>query len=159
MKVFGVVGWKNTGKTTLVANLVRHFTAQGLNIATIKHAHKGFSLDHPGTDTSAHRDAGAKQVALVADGRWALMNESSEDVSLSAMLERLEPCDLVLAEGFKTASHPMIECVSGDRRPIFEDNPAIVAVAGDTPIETILPTFSRNDVAAIANLIHKILAL
>jgi molybdopterin-guanine dinucleotide biosynthesis protein B len=156
MKVFGVVGWKNTGKTTLVANLVHYFTGEGLRVATIKHAHKGFNLDHPGTDSSTHRDAGAIQTALLAEGRWALMNEVATDTSLTAMLARLDPCDLVLVEGFKAATHSMIECVSGDRRSIFVDNEAVVAVASDEPVDTTLPVFKRDDVATIAALIRKV---
>ena len=51
MRVFGVVGWKNNGKTTLVERLVAYLTAQGYRVSTVKHAHHEVDLDQPGKDT------------------------------------------------------------------------------------------------------------
>jgi len=48
MKVFGVVGWKNTGKTGLVERLVAEISARGFKVSTIKHAHHVFDVDQPG---------------------------------------------------------------------------------------------------------------
>ena len=59
MKVFGVVGWKNNGKTTLVERLVAHLTAPGYRVSTVKHAHHEVDLDQPGKDSWRHREAGA----------------------------------------------------------------------------------------------------
>ena len=50
MQVFGIVGWKNNGKTTLVVRLVEHLIAKGLAVSTIKHAHHECDVDHPGHD-------------------------------------------------------------------------------------------------------------
>ena len=71
-RVFGIVGWKNSGKTTLVERLVAEFVRRGWRIATVKHAHHDADIDHPGTDSFRHRAAGATEGALVAfvrDGR------------------------------------------------------------------------------------------
>ncbi|MEE2867719.1 MAG: molybdopterin-guanine dinucleotide biosynthesis protein B, partial [Pseudomonadota bacterium] len=77
--VFGITGWKNSGKTQLVASLVAEFTARGLKVSTVKHAHHGFDIDKPGTDSFRHREAGAVEVALVSGRRWALMHELKEE--------------------------------------------------------------------------------
>ena len=61
MKIYGVTGWKNTGKTGLMERLVAAFTAQGLRIATLKHAHHATDVDREGTDSFRHRKAGARQ--------------------------------------------------------------------------------------------------
>ena len=45
--VFGIVGWQNSGKTTLIEALLAEFTARGLRISTIKHAHHAFDIDIP----------------------------------------------------------------------------------------------------------------
>ncbi len=154
MNVFGVVGWKDTGKTTLVAALVHTFTERGLRISTIKHAHSGYEIDREGTDSAAHRLAGAAQTALVSESRWALLTERTDTAvsPLDAMLARLDPCDLVLVEGFKSSAHDKIECV-GAKRPLHHNNASIVAVAASSEHDAPLPVFDRDDVAAIADFI------
>ena len=62
--LFGVVGWKNSGKTTLMTNLIRELTARGFAVSVIKHAHAKFEIDHPGRDSFKMREAGACQVGL-----------------------------------------------------------------------------------------------
>ena len=58
MKVFGIVGWKNAGKTGLMERLVTEITGQGFSVSTIKHAHHAFDIDQPGKDSFRHREAG-----------------------------------------------------------------------------------------------------
>ena len=96
--VFGVTGWKNSGKTTLVSRLVAEITARGYSVSTVKHAHHNFDIDQKGRDSYAHREAGAHEVALVSGRRWALMHElrGEEEPSLADVLAKLSPCDLVI---------------------------------------------------------------
>lgn len=101
MKIFGVTGWKNSGKTGLMERLITEFTARGLSVSSIKHAHHSFDIDHPGRDSYRHRDAGARQVLLASRNRWALMHElrNEDEPSLGDLLKQLSPVDLVLIEG------------------------------------------------------------
>ena len=80
MKIFGVTGWKNSGKTGLMERLITEFTARGLTVSSIKHAHHSFDIDHPGRDSYRHRDAGARQVLLASRNRWALMHELCDEI-------------------------------------------------------------------------------
>ena len=151
--VFGVTGWKNAGKTTLTERLVAEFVRRGWRVATVKHAHHTVDIDHPGTDSFRHRAAGATEVALVGGQRYAIMREQAEP-SLAEVLARLAPADLVLIEGYKREPHPKIEVRAGDVPSLAANDPAIVAIAADTPpAETGLPWFRRDDIAAIADLI------
>jgi molybdopterin-guanine dinucleotide biosynthesis protein B len=151
--VFGVTGWKNAGKTTLTERLVAEFVRRGWRVATVKHAHHTVDIDHPGTDSFRHRAAGATEVALVGGQRYAIMREEGEP-SLAEVLARLAPADLVLIEGYKREPHPKIEVRAGDVPSLAANDPAIVAIAADTPpAETGLPWFRRDDIAAIADLI------
>ena len=75
MKLYGVTGWKNAGKTGLMERLVADLTGRGLRVSTVKHAHHSFDVDHPGQDSHRHRLAGASQVLLASRNRWALMTE------------------------------------------------------------------------------------
>jgi molybdopterin-guanine dinucleotide biosynthesis protein B len=151
--VFGVTGWKNAGKTTLVEQLVAEFVRRGWRVATIKHAHHDVDIDQPGTDSFRHRTAGATEVALVGGLRYAIMREQGEP-KLAEVLERLSPTDLVLIEGFKRERHPKIEVRAGDGAPLATADPAIVAIAADErPPETNLPWFRRDDIVGIADFI------
>ena len=79
MKLFGIVGWKNSGKTTLVARLVTDLKSRGFSVSTMKHAHHAFDLDQPGRDTYKHREAGAQEVVISSSQRWAIMHELQRD--------------------------------------------------------------------------------
>ncbi len=153
-RVFGITGWKNAGKTTLTERLVAEFVRRGWKVATIKHAHHDVDIDREGTDSFRHRAAGASEVALVGGRRYAIMREAPEP-SISEVLERLSPADLVLVEGYKREAHLKIEVrASRDSEPLAPGDPAIVAIAADVrPVEGNLPWFRRDDIAAIADFI------
>ncbi|MEI4194473.1 molybdopterin-guanine dinucleotide biosynthesis protein B [Roseovarius sp. E0-M6] len=157
MKVFGVTGWKNAGKTGLVERLVTEITARGFSVSTVKHAHHSFDVDQPGRDSHRHREAGAQEVMLSSGARWALMHElrGAEELSLGDLLARLSPVDLVLIEGFKREGHPKIEAWRAETgHPLIAPGDATIrALAADTPPETDRPVFDLNDTAAIADFI------
>lgn len=158
MKVFGVTGWKNAGKTGLMERLVSEFTARGLRVSTIKHAHHSFDVDHPGKDSHRHRTAGAAQVLVTSSERWALMGElrGAPEPSLAEHLARLDPVDLVLVEGFKRDRHPKVEAwrASAGHPLIAPGDPTIRAVAADRQIDTGgCRQFDLDDTAAIADFI------
>jgi molybdopterin-guanine dinucleotide biosynthesis protein B len=153
-RIFGITGWKNAGKTTLTERLVAEFVRRGWKVATIKHAHHDIDIDRPGTDSYRHRAAGAGEVALVGGRRYAIMRETAEP-SLSDVLARLSPADLVLIEGYKREPHLKIEVrASPEAEPLAPADPAIVAIAADVrPTEGDLPWFQRDDIPAIADFI------
>lgn len=157
--VFGITGWKNSGKTTLVTRLVSELTARGYKVSTIKHAHHRFDIDRPGADSYRHREAGATEVALVSGHRWVLMHElrGEDEPSMEAVLARLSPCDLVLVEGYKREEHPKIEARRRDGRKtehLAPNDPMIVAVAADHETETgMLPAFDIDAIKEIADFV------
>src|SRR5690606_10005679 len=99
-KLFGIIGWKNSGKTTMTERLVRNLTGRGYRIATVKHAHHDFDIDQEGKDSWRHRKAGAAEVAVVSAKRYAIIHENGNEPEppLTDILARLSPCDLVLIE-------------------------------------------------------------
>ena len=163
MKIFGVTGWKNSGKTGLMERLITEFTARGLSVSSIKHAHHSFDIDHPGRDSYRHRDAGARQVLLASRNRWALMHElrDEDEPSLGDLLKQLSPVDLVLIEGYKRDRHPKIEAHRKETgQPLIApEDETIVAVASDTSVAIDRPVLDLNDTAAIANFIAQHLEL
>lgn len=167
MKIFGITGRKNSGKTDLVVRLVAHFTGLGLRVATVKHAHCAAETDRSGTDSHRHRAAGAAQVVLSTPDRWALMTElrGTDEPSLKALIDRLDPCDLVLVEGFKSARIPKIECHRpATGQPLLGRIYAVSAIAApggqvgsDLP-DPDAPVLDLDDTAAIARFIQDQLA-
>jgi len=162
MKVFGVVGWKNSGKTGLMERLVAEFTARGLRVATLKHAHHAFDVDQAGRDSHRHRMAGAAQVLLASSKRWALMSElgAAAEPSMGELLGKLDPCDLVLVEGYKRESHPKIEAHRAETGQdlIAPGDASVRAVASDAAPELDRPVFDLDDTVAIADFIEAELA-
>ncbi|MEM6488658.1 MAG: molybdopterin-guanine dinucleotide biosynthesis protein B [Pseudomonadota bacterium] len=157
MIVYGVVGWKNAGKTTLVERLVAELCARGFRVSTVKHTHHGVDVDRPGKDSHRHRNAGAQQVILASAARWALMTELRDrpEAGLDALIARLDPVDLVIVEGYKRDSHPKIEAWRAETgQPLIAlDDPTVRAVASNDPVPPGLarPVIALDDVPAIAD--------
>ncbi|QYK41662.1 MAG: molybdopterin-guanine dinucleotide biosynthesis protein B [Paracoccaceae bacterium] len=163
MKVFGIVGWKNSGKTTLTVRLVAEMVARGLTVSTVKHTHHAAEVDHPGHDSFRHRQAGAAQVILSSPVRWALMTElrAGGEPPLAELLARLAPVDLVLVEGYKHAAHPKVEThrVETGQPLLAPDHPSIRAVASNGTPDAGVPRFDLDDVAGVAGFILRELGL
>ena len=164
-KLFGIIGWKNSGKTTMTERLVRNLTGRGYRIATVKHAHHDFDIDQEGKDSWRHRKAGAAEVAVVSAKRYAIIHENGNEPEppLTDILARLSPCDLVLIEGYKRDSHKKIELRRNESAKTERLSPTdanIVAIASDQPqTDESLPVFHLDDIDAIADFIVQELEL
>lgn len=157
-KCFGVAGWKNSGKTSLVAGLVTEISNRGFIVSTIKHAHHAFDLDTPNTDSFKHREAGANEVVLVSANRWAIQHELREnkEPAFETILKKLSPCDLVLVEGYKRENIAKLEIIGeeSNRDALWSQDKNIKAIACDTKLKDCpLPRFHRNDIKEIADFI------
>ena len=154
MKLFGFAGWSGSGKTTLIERLLPLLVERGLKVALIKHAHHTFDVDQPGKDSYRHRHAGCDEVLVTSARRWALMHElrGAPEPGLAELIGHISPCDLLLVEGFKREKLPKLEVYrAAVGEPLLHpDDPEIVAVASDGPVETRLPRLDLNDPPAIA---------
>lgn len=158
MRVLGIAGWSGSGKTTLLAKLIPALIGRGLTVSTIKHAHHDFDVDQPGKDSWRHREAGATEVLVSSDQRWALMHEhrGGAEPPLSELLAKLEPVDLVLVEGFKREAIPKLEVwrTATGKPPLHPEDPSIVAVASDAPIaDPVRMRLDIDDIEAIADFV------
>jgi molybdopterin-guanine dinucleotide biosynthesis protein B len=159
MRVFGLAGWSGSGKTTLMTQLLPALIRRGVSVSTIKHAHHAFDVDQPGKDSYRHREAGATEVMISSERRWALMHElrGEAEPALEQLLRHMSPVDLVIVEGFKRAAVPKLEihrAALGKPLLATEDS-EIVAIASDLPVAGIgqLPRFALDDAGAIADFI------
>lgn len=161
MKVAGLIGWHNSGKTTLLVALVQELASRGHRVSTIKHAHHAFDVDTPGKDSWRHRDAGATEVMVGSEKRWALMHElrGNPEPSFAELLGQMSPVDLIIVEGFKNEDHDKIEVYrDGLDEPLLANTASnVVAVASDTEIGSLDPGIARlsiNDAKAVADFIE-----
>jgi molybdopterin-guanine dinucleotide biosynthesis protein B len=157
MHIFGLAGWSGSGKTTLLTAIIPELVARGLSVSTIKHAHHEFDIDRPGKDSWRHRQAGAHQVMVASSRRWALMHElrDASEPSLDELVARMNPVDLLLVEGWKRHPHPKIEVYrpSLGKQLLYPEDPWVVAIASDEPLDAPVPLLPLGDPAAVAGFI------
>jgi molybdopterin-guanine dinucleotide biosynthesis protein B len=158
LKVVGVIGYKNSGKTTLAHALARELTGRGHEVAVIKHS--SHHLDLPGKDTAALGEA-AGQVGFISPQGSAVFWK--KPLSLENVLPYLE-ADIVLVEGFKQGkTFPKIVCLRGepddadhDRLEDLFDGLAICAVGPVDQMEGLdIPSFNRDEAGLIADLVEE----
>jgi molybdopterin-guanine dinucleotide biosynthesis adapter protein len=155
MKVIGLAGWPAAGKTTLLTRLIPHFLDQGLRVSTVKHAHHGFDVEVPGKDSWPHRQSGATEVLVSSS--LALVHElrGANELRLPDLLAKMSPVDLVVVEGFKSEPHRKIEVHrAANCKPLVSPaDSAIVGIASDVDLTTILTVAHVDDTPAIASMI------
>jgi molybdopterin-guanine dinucleotide biosynthesis protein B len=156
MRVYGVIGWKNSGKTSLMERLVSEITGRGFSVSTVKHVHHTVDLDQPGKDTYRHRQAGAREVVLASADRLAIMVEHrGPEPELPAVLARMAAVDLILVEGYKRDAHAKVEVWREETgHPLIQPgDPLVRAVATDATLTLPVPVLDLNDTRAVADFI------
>ncbi len=156
MKRIHIIGRKNSGKTTLVTELVEHLTRQGLNVGTVKHTHHRHELDTPGKDSHRHRAAGARVVGILSPDLNAVFFRPGEEHDAPQRYDVMAPmfaqCDLVIVEGHSHTTAPKIEVwrAGNDKPPLAKEDASILAVVTDDPLDVDVPLLARSDVATLA---------
>ena len=158
MRIIGLAGWSGAGKTTLLARLIPDIIARGLTVSTVKHAHHAFDVDQPGKDSHTHRLAGATEVLIASERRFALIHELRQESEprLPDLLAKLAPVDLVIIEGYKREPHPKLEVYrAAVGKPLLHpDDPHIVAIASDAALpHAKVPRVALDDTGAIIDIL------
>ncbi len=156
--IVSVVGYADSGKTTLLVKLIREFKRRGYKVATIKHHHRDFEIDIPGKDTWRHAEAGADTVVLASPGKVAVVERTSHELTLDEIAARITGVDLIITEGFKQENKPKIEVFrSGVHRKLITLPENLLAVASDLDFAGI-PTFGLDDASGLVDfLVEKLL--
>lgn len=153
-KLLGIAGYSNSGKTTLLEKLLPYLHTYDLRIGIIKHTHHDASIDIPGKDSWRMKEAGASQVALVSDKRWAIMSETP--ITLTELSKQFDPSlnDILLVEGFKNEPIPKILLHRQEMtRPLPDIDAFTIAIATNYPITCNVPVLNINNPEQIARFI------
>jgi molybdopterin-guanine dinucleotide biosynthesis protein MobB len=154
--VICIVGRSQSGKTTLIENLIPVLIRRGHRIGTVKHTHHIFDFDIAGKDSRRHKDAGAHTVVIAAPGRVALIKDDRQG-TLESVLAYFEDVDLVITEGYKNEPRPKIEVVRAARHPesLLKGDSHLIAVVSDADISPGVPKFALDDVEKLADFIEE----
>lgn len=137
--LLGITGYSGSGKTTLLEKLIPELHALGLKVGVIKHSHHKAQVDNKGKDSWRMKEAGAVQVALATNERWAIMTETQIPISLHALAEKFDDTNhLILVEGFKHEPIPKILLHRKEMaKALPENDPYTLAIATDYEIKGV----------------------
>ncbi len=159
-KMLAFVAKSNTGKTTLLEKLIRELKGRGYRIGAIKHDAHRFEIDHPGKDSYRLTAAGADSMLITSSDQLALVKKHETSPSLEQLIETyFSDVDIVLTEGFKMSPIPKIELHRQERSATLicrgeQNDPMLIAVASDEPLDLDVPVLNLNDAIAIADFVE-----
>ncbi len=157
--IAAIVGYSNSGKTTLLEKLIREMTLRGLRVGTIKHDVHGFEMDRQGKDTWRHKQAGASTTIISSPTRIGMVKDVDHDHDPLELAALMPDADLILLEGYKNAEIPKIEIfrTAVSEKRCCTNDPYLMAVVSDIPHDNGVPCFGHDDISAIADfLIQKL---
>ncbi|PGL72552.1 molybdopterin-guanine dinucleotide biosynthesis protein B [Bacillus sp. AFS055030] len=137
--ILQIVGYQNSGKTTLTKKLIKQANQRGLVAATIKHHGHGGAPDTEieQKDSSRHLDAGAIVSSVEGDGVLQLRtNFINWDLKKTIQLYRLFSPDIIFIEGYKRESYPKVVLIrSEDDLKLLDSLTNIICVISHFEIE------------------------
>jgi len=159
------VAKSGTGKTTLLEKVIVELKGAGYRVGVIKHdAHK-FDIDHPGKDSHRLTAAGADTMLISSSSKLAVVKKHQASPPIEELIATyFDDVDLVLTEGFKQSGLPKIELHRKERRvPLLcrgeWQDPSLLAVASDEPLDIDVPVLDLNNPAEIADFTLQALGL
>lgn len=160
-----IIGRKNSGKTTLIVELVAGLVKRGYRVGTIKHTHHNHELDTPGKDSHRHRGAGSSAVGILTPGMNAIFWPQAKGESTTDKYGQFDSmmvqCDIVIVEGDSHTDAPKIEVFRAENSddPIAATDATIHAVVTDDPLEIDVVVWKRNELNSILDRLESILEL
>lgn len=153
MKAISIIGFSNSGKTSLMGLLADYFEFAGLRVALVKHTHH--QLDKPDTDTSRLMKPGRMVLAMGAEETLLFQGRGRHLRDMLTMLE----ADIVLVEGGKGLGWlPRVLCLRDEDEATAPDRMArllpemAIACYGGVGLAS-LPRFDENAIQGLAALI------
>ncbi|MCP4539795.1 MAG: molybdopterin-guanine dinucleotide biosynthesis protein B [Chloroflexi bacterium] len=152
--IVSIIGKSDSGKTTLLEGLIGELKRRGYRVGTIKHDAHSFEVDHPGTDTWRHAQAGSDHVVISSPQRVASIRRVEQEQRLDELATRMTDVDIILTEGYRRGNAPKIEVSRRERSStLMCRSDELLAVASDQLFDLNVPQYGLNDYAGLADLI------
>jgi molybdopterin-guanine dinucleotide biosynthesis protein B len=155
-----LIGYSNSGKTTVMQELVQILRRRGFIIAVVKHAAHGYQADSEGTDSWSYAKAGADKVVIAGQDSLTIHDYAYRGQRLADIVAKIDGVDIVLVEGFKNEPGPKVEVY----RQGFSEQPLTnvkgrLALVSDVEREANLPRFTFDALEALTDFIVESLGL
>lgn len=156
-KAISIVGeCSNVGKTTLIKNLLKIFSKEGLKVGVVKHHHKEFDFDREGKDSYIFSQSGASCVKMISPNRVITVENLNYEKSLDDVLKTMTEYDFILVEGYKWENLDRIEIYrTGYSTKIISEKEKLIAIVSDIEHNFDIEQFKSNDYEKIAERIKK----
>lgn len=154
--VFSIVGKNsNTGKTTVLCNIISELKSRGYRVGTIKHDVHGFDIDHPGKDTWKHGQAGSDIVMISSPAKFAMIEKVETEYPLDKILEKIDNVDIIITEGYKRENKPKLEVYRKEAADeLLCEEHELFGLVTDTKFDNGVPQFSFEDIKELVDLIE-----
>lgn len=149
-----IAGHSGVGKTTLLEDLIKRFSAEDFSVGYYKHDAHRFVIDKEGKDTHRARSAGAGIITINDPNHFAMVGDNN--FKKWTITHALEQCDCILIEGYKQS--PFNKIVFLDAKgdlPVHLETHGIKAVIHQGTVndrriqEEMIPLFHRDDLEKI----------
>jgi molybdopterin-guanine dinucleotide biosynthesis protein B len=152
-----VAAKSGTGKTTILAKVIRELNRRGYEVGTVKSDTHGFEMDQPGKDTWKFMQAGAKATAIIGPDKYALIQSTKEKQDLDSVASLIHGVDIILVEGYKGSDKPRIEVIRKERgTDIVSAAENLIAVVTDVEgLPVSVPVLNINDAGGVADFLVK----
>lgn len=155
-KTVSIIGYKDSGKTSVAEALIKELTERGARVVSLKHTAEDVELDTPGKDTERHVKAGAKATGILHDNAGAIFYDYPLPLLESA--NKLGEADYLIIEGFKTVkSHArlVVPREKGEVEKLSAGLELGIINLHGLEIQTDLPLLSIGDIKRIADIVEE----
>lgn len=154
--IVAIVGYSDSGKTTLVEKLLPELLSRGYKVATVKHTHHRIDADDAEKDSGRHLHAGSSAAVLCSPRSLVLTKPTVRETTLDEVSRLLgEDYDLIIAEGFKRDKDvPKIEIRRRGGEALSDVSNLLAIVTGERQ-KSKVKQFSPDDTAGLVDLIEE----
>ncbi|WP_047982227.1 molybdopterin-guanine dinucleotide biosynthesis protein B [Ornithinibacillus contaminans] len=150
MQILQVVGYKNSGKTTISESIISYFTGKGIKVGSLKnHGHGGTPQGFEATDSERHRQAGAVIAGVKGDQVFQLTQTNEWKLADMLVMYQYLGVELLLLEGFKRLDYPKIVLVkTAEDVHLLNDLTNIIGIVKQASVsirEVEIPIFDRTN--------------
>ncbi|GGA81002.1 molybdopterin-guanine dinucleotide biosynthesis protein B [Ornithinibacillus halotolerans] len=150
MKIVQIVGYKNSGKTTLTQDLINYFSNKGVKVASLKnHGHGGAPVGIENTDSEKHQRAGSLIAGVIGENRLQLSHLEQWNIEDILTIYQTLKVEVLFLEGFKKLEYPKIVLLKDEKdMRLLEDITSIIAVVTNKKLHierNDIPIFDKSD--------------